>query len=133
MKQLVTGITLSILFSMNSFAQTTDTLNLKVCKIKDLKDCYIISCYSETKSDSIYLISIKPKLMLLKCGYKKIHVGGNYDFECKYVPRPLIPTPITLMIKNTIVWQLGDDPKKVPIFSPNSKGLFVKKLTLPPG
>jgi hypothetical protein len=128
MKALFISITFIVLLRTNSFAQKIDTIRLKVVSYKELKDCYIINTYNKKTSDSIYIISVRVTL-ILKCNYKKIAIGNEYDFICKRYKRPLTPpNSFAMIVKNTIVWRDGDDPKKMPIYCANAKGLYIRML-----
>ena len=121
-----------MVIALNAHAQKIDTLRLTVANYKELNDCFILHTYNAITSDSVFLISVKAKL-IFKCNYDKIIVGGEYSFECdENNSKPVFPTGIALRVKNTFVWVPGDDPKKIPLFSPNTKGLYVRKIKKAP-
>ncbi len=115
-------------FWIDSLAQKIDTIKLKVAGYRELKDCFIINTFNQKTSDSVFIISVKATL-IFKCNYEKIIIGKEYNFECKENNlKPIVPYPIALKVKNTFVWKGGDDPKKIPIFSTNAKGLYIHKI-----
>jgi len=128
MRKISLAFGLCISFAMNVHAQKIDTLRLKVAGYRELNDCFILRTYNLRTSDSVFIISVKANL-IFKSNYDKIIIGKEYDFACdENNSIPVSPTGIALRVKNTYVWVPGDDPKKVPLYSLNAKGLYVGRI-----
>jgi hypothetical protein len=128
MKILVIGT----LYILSLFAiqqnQEHSLLKLRVLKIKELNDCYILTAIKKKSLDTLYLISIKDTLgQSRRC--KKILTGKEYLFVVKNRSKSLsIPDDnFRLRVKNTVVWKGNEDFKKYPLMLENTKGLYIIK------
>ena len=126
MKILVIGA--FYIFSLFAIQQNDEhsLLKLKILKIKELNDCYILTAIKKKGLDTLYLISIKDSLGRSgKC--RKLLTGKEYLFLVKNRIKSLsIPDDnFRLRVKNTVVWKGNEDYKKYPLVLENTKGLYI--------
>ena len=102
---------------------------LKVCNLVEYKDGYVIKAIETDKSDTIIIISAR-SCLINKHSYKKLQVGNIYNFIIDDRIKNISAIPIqnfVVRIKKTVVWKSGDDISKIPVFSLNCKGIWIKE------
>jgi hypothetical protein len=131
MKQFLIAAIHFVLFSDPIFSQQTDTLSLRVQKIKELKDCFVIEGIRENSlmTDTVFVLSEKSNSGI-NARYEKIDIGRQYqfvvsDFTTNLAAMP--PNNFVLKFKTTVVWRSGDGMKKKPVFAKNTRGLFIQR------
>jgi hypothetical protein len=119
-------LTVLIMLHLFCFAQI-QSKRLKVYSITEYIDGYVIAAIDSTKSDTLNIISVKDTI---KDGQslEKIIVGKEYNFKYEdYINKmaAMPPDNFVIRIKKTVVWRGRDDYKKRPVFSMNTKGLWI--------
>ena len=130
MKKIINIFILFIILYFHSSAQKNSiTKELKVYSITEYIDGYIITTIDTSKSDTINIISAKEPI-INKHDYEKIVVGKKYDFEYEDLIHQMAAMPLNnfvVRIKTTVVWKPSDDTKNIPVYSRNTKGVWIKK------
>jgi hypothetical protein len=131
MKKLIICIILFVSWGSVSFAQKIDTLKLKVISYKEFLEYYLLKTYNNKTLDTI-LIAAEKDTLISTNGYKKIEIGKEYFFINKTVllnELPAMPPDhFSITIKNTVVWRGDQDVKLLPVFSLNTKGLYIHEV-----
>jgi hypothetical protein len=127
MKTIVITVVLSLLLSGFSFGQVKSK-HLKIYCITEYIDGYVIKAVDTTSNDTLNIISTK-ETITNKRKYRKLLVGEAYNFEYNdYVSNAAaVANSFAIRIKTTIVWRNSDRVKERPVFSQNTKGLWIKK------
>lgn len=117
-----------IVLSVSSFAQIKSRA-LEIYSITEYKDGYVIKAIDTSKFDTLNIISPKEAIRQ-KRGYEKMIVGSSYNFKFEDLVNQMAAMPtkgFAVRIKTTVVWKSGDRINQMPIFSKNTKGLFIQK------
>lgn len=125
--------TISLIMSIvaiysSSFAQKESKV-LKVYSITEYIDGYVIKAIDTLHStDTLNIISTKEHVKNKK-GFEKITVGQKYSFEYEDYVKKMAAAPqenFVIRIKSTVIWSPKDGIKNRPVFSKNTKGLWIK-------
>ena len=127
MKIISITLILSLLLFNVSFGQTKSKL-LKIYCITEYIDGYVIKAVDTINHDTLNIISTKETIINQK-KYRKLLVGKEYNFEYNdYVSSAAaVANSFAIRIKTTIVWRNSNSVKDRPVFSQNTKGLWIKK------
>lgn len=100
-------------------------VSVKVLKICELKEVFLIECFNEEKNDTLFVASPKEDEINREV-YKRIEIGSTYQLQLQKQGIPSTEE-IVIRIKNTILWRSGDNIKSMPYFSKQLKGRFIEK------
>jgi len=128
MKKLISILFFTITCNSFLFAQSESKL-LEVYSITEYVDGYVIKGTDKSKLDTVQIISAKDTLFD-SCNYVKLIVGHEYIFAISDIGSNMAAMPpenFLVRIRSTVVWRYGDNVKDLPVFSKNTKGLYIKK------
>jgi len=126
MKLYILGLYLTIMST--SLLGQTENSQLTVYSITEYSDGYVIKAIDALKGDTLTIISRKENPEHME-GYRKIEVGGRYTFKVENIAKRFAAMPpdnFVVRIKTTVVWKSGDRVKDMPVFSRNTKGVFIR-------
>lgn len=128
MKKLFSSIFFFAILHSFSFAQT-QSRRLEIYSITEYIDGYVIKAIDTSKSDTLSVVSVKEAIKN-KRNFEKLIVGKKYSFEFEDVLSQMAAVPTNTFvarIKTTVVWKGGDGMSNRPVYSRNTKGLWIKK------
>lgn len=121
---------LGLLYSY-SYAQTKSRV-LEIYSITEYIDGYVIKVIDNSQHDTLNIISVKNAVRCNR-NFQKMIVGQKYDFQFEDLIRQAAATPLTNLvarIKNTVVWSINDGMNNIPVYSKNTKGLWITKSSV---
>lgn len=128
MKKLFGSIFFLVMLHSFPFAQT-QSRRLEIYSITEYIDGYVIKAIDTSKSDTLNIVSVKDAIKSQR-NFEKLIVGKKYNFEFEDVINQMAAVPpntFVARIKTTVVWRGGDGMNNKPVYSRNTKGLWIKK------
>lgn len=128
MKNIFGLIFFLCMLNLSSFAQTQNK-KLKIYSITEYIDGYVIKAIDTSKSDTLSIISVKETIKS-KHNFERMIVGKKYNFEVEDLIGQMAALPlngIVARIKTTVVWKPSDGNNNIPVYSRNTKGIWIKK------
>lgn len=128
MKKLLGSIFFFVMLHSFSFAQI-QSRKLEIYSITEYIDGYVIKAIDTSKSDTLNIVSVKSSIKS-KRNFEKLIVGKKFNFEFEDVINQMAampPNTFVARIKTTVVWRGGDGMNNIPVYSRNTKGLWIKK------
>jgi hypothetical protein len=120
-----------ILTYQHSFSQEIDTVKLKVIGYSEFRDYYLLRTYDYKNRDIIILVSEKQPIDST-IAFKKMKIGRKYLFIKRIILLNMMPAmpldKFAIIVKRTVLWRGGDSTKFLPVFSLNTRGLYIKKI-----
>lgn len=114
-----------------SFAQTKSKV-LEIYSITEYIDGYVIKVIDAPSHDTLNIISVK-NAIICKRNLQKMIVGQKYNFQFEDLIRQAEATTLSNLvarIKSTVVWSINDGIKNIPVYSKNTKGLWIDKSSV---
>ena len=129
MKKTISSILILLASQSLLYCQSISRI-LEIYTITEYVDGYLIRGVDQAQRDTVSIASVKTADEASVPGYTRILVGKSYKFDVEDIASNISAVPpnkLIVRLKTTVVWKHGDGVKYMPVFSANTKGIWIKE------